>query len=68
MKKIVLVLSLVALASPSHAAPKRNDQAEGLQKKCHEIMAKQEVEGEGRSHIGQLQMQRFSSCMRGEPY
>jgi hypothetical protein len=76
MKKIVLVLSLIVLAGPAYAAPNRHDQAGAqagaqagtLEKKCHEIMANQQVEGEGRSHMAQLQMQRFSNCMMGEPY
>jgi hypothetical protein len=72
MKKIVLVLSLIVLAGPASAAPNRHDQAGAqagtLEKKCHEIMANQQVEGEGRSHMAQLQMQRFSNCMMGEPY
>jgi hypothetical protein len=68
MKKIVLVFSLMVLAGPCYAAPNRHDQAGTLEKKCHEIMANQQVEGEGRSHMAQLQMQRFSNCMMGEPY
>ena len=63
MKKILLALSLIALAAPSHAAQKTS-----VEKKCHEMVGNEEREGEGgRSHIGQLQVQRFSDCMMGAP-
>jgi hypothetical protein len=71
MRMIVLVLSLVALAAPSHAAPRSKtkvDDAASLEKRCHEMVGKEQSEGEGRSHIGQLQVQRFSDCMMGAPH
>jgi hypothetical protein len=38
-------------------------------KKCHELVGREDREGEGgRSHVGQLQVQRFSDCMMGLPY
>jgi hypothetical protein len=62
MRMILLVLSLIALATPSYAAPK------SLEKKCHELVGNEDREGEGgRSHVGQLQVQRFSDCMMGAP-
>jgi hypothetical protein len=61
MRMILLVFSLVALAVPAYAAQKPS-----LEKKCHELVDR---EGEGgRSHVGQLQVQRFSDCMMGLPY
>jgi len=68
MRTIVLVLSLVALAVPCHAAPKSKtkvDDAASMERKCHEMVGKEQTESEGRSHIGQLQVQRFSDCMMG---
>ena len=38
-----------------------------LEQKCHELVGKEEREGEGRGHIGHLQVQRFSDCMMGMP-
>jgi hypothetical protein len=68
MRTIVLVLSLIAFATPTHAAPKgkaRADDNASLEKRCHDQMGKEQYEGEGRGHIGQLQTQRFSDCMMG---
>jgi hypothetical protein len=68
MRTIVLALSLIALAAPSLAAPrarsKVNDAA-SMEKRCHELVGKEQYDGEGRSHVGQLQAQRFSDCMTG---
>jgi len=69
MKTIVLVLSLIALAAPAQAALKtqsRHD-SQSLEQKCREMVGKEQYEGEGRSHIGQMQAQRFSDCMIGMP-
>jgi hypothetical protein len=68
MRTIVLALSLIALAAPSHAAPRsksRVDDAASTEKRCHELVGKEQYDGEGRSHVGQLQAQRFSDCMLG---
>jgi hypothetical protein len=71
----VLALCLIALAAPSQAAPPRTrDSAtplelfNSLQQRCHEIVGKEEREGEGRGRTGQLQVQRFSECMMGRPH
>ena len=69
MKTIVLVLSLIALAAPAQAAPKthtKHDDA-SLGQKCRQMVGKEMTEGEGRSHMGQMQAQRFSDCMMGMP-
>ena len=64
MRKILLMLSLIALATPSFAAAPKS-----LEKKCHELVGHEDREGEGgRSHVGQLQVQRFSDCMMGMPH
>jgi hypothetical protein len=71
IRTIVLVLSLIALATPSHAAQRTkagSDDAASMEKRCHEMIGKEQSEGEGRSHIGQLQAQRFSDCMMGAPH
>ena len=65
MKTIVLVLSLIALATPSLAAPKTNSGTAALEQKCRELVGKEQYEGEGRGHIGAFQAQRFSDCMMG---
>ena len=67
---IVLVFSLIALATPSQAAQKTQarDNGASLEQKCHELVGKEEREGEGRGHIGQFQVQRFSDCMMGMPH
>jgi hypothetical protein len=63
MRIIALVFSLVVLAGPSYAAQKT-----WLEKKCQELVGNEDREGEGgRSHVGQLQVQRFSDCMMGVP-
>ena len=68
-RTIVLVFSLIALAAPSQAAQntKARDNGASLEQKCHELVGKEEREGEGRGHIGHLQVQRFSDCMMGMP-
>jgi hypothetical protein len=69
MRMIVLLVSLFALAAPAHAAqpthPKHENQS--LEQKCRAMVGKETVEGEGRSHMGQMQSQRFSDCMMGMP-
>ena len=68
-KTIVLALSVIALAAPSQAAPRSNgrDNGTSLERRCQEMVGKEEREGEGRGHIGQFQVQRFSDCMMGRP-
>ena len=66
MKTIVLVLSLIGLAAPSQAAPKQDDA--WLAKKCRQIVGEEVPEAtDGRSHEGQLNVQRFSDCLMGMP-
>jgi hypothetical protein len=63
MRMIFLVFSLIALTAPSYAAQKTS-----MEKKCHEMVGKEVREGTGEnSHVGQLQVQRFSDCMMGAP-
>jgi hypothetical protein len=63
MKTTLLMFALIALATPSLAA-----QSTSLEKKCHEMVGKEVREGTGEnSRVGQLQVQRFSDCMRGVP-
>jgi hypothetical protein len=68
MRTIVLVFSLIALAAPSHAAPRTKSKVENAastEKRCDEMVGKEQYDGEGRSQIGQFQVQRFSDCMMG---
>jgi hypothetical protein len=63
MKTIVVALSLVVLATSSYAA-----QRPSLGKVCRELVGKEEPEAtDGKSHIGQLNVQRFSDCLMGMP-
>jgi hypothetical protein len=63
MRTIALFFALIVLAAPVHAA-----QRTSLEKKCQELIGNEEREGEGgRSHVGQMQVQRFSDCMMGVP-
>ena len=63
MRMILLAISLIVVAAPSYAAQKLS-----LEKRCQDLVGKEDREGEGgRSHIGQLQVQRFSDCMMGAP-
>ena len=63
MKTLLLTFALIAVAAPSHAA-----QNTSHEKKCHEMVGKEVREGTGEnSRVGQLQVQRFSECMRGVP-
>jgi hypothetical protein len=63
MRTILLTVALIAFAAPSHAAQKTSKE-----KECREMVGKEQREGEGgNSHVGQLQVQRFSDCMMGTP-
>jgi hypothetical protein len=64
MRTIVVVLSLMALAIPSFAAQSKPS----LEKLCRELVGREEPEAtDGKSHMGQLNVQRFSDCMMGLP-
>ena len=69
MRTIVLVLSLIALAAPAQAAQKTHARRENqsLGQKCRAMVGQETVEGEGRSHKGQMQAQRLSDCRMGLP-
>ena len=63
MKTILLVLSLIALTTASFAA-----QRPSLEKMCRDLAGREEPEAtDGKSHMGQLNVQRFSDCMTGVP-
>jgi hypothetical protein len=52
MRTIVLVFSLIALAAPSHAAPRTKSKVENAastEKRCHEMVGQEQYDGEGRS-------------------
>ena len=69
MRTIVLLFSLIALAAPSHAAPKAKAKEDGgsVEQKCREMVGKEVGEGEVRSGINRHQVQRWSECMMGMP-
>jgi hypothetical protein len=63
MRTIVVMLSFIGLATSSYAA-----QRPSLEKMCRELAGKEEPEAtDGKSHMGQLNVQRFSDCMLGMP-
>jgi hypothetical protein len=68
-RTIVLVLALITLTAPAQAAQKTHSRHENqsLEQKCRAMVGKEQTEGEGRSHMGQMQAQRFSDCMMGTP-
>ena len=70
MRTIVLLLSLMAFAAPSQAAQKSkaNGDNEATVKHCREVAGKEVGEGEMRSGINRLIVQRWSDCMLGIPY
>jgi hypothetical protein len=69
MRMIVLVFTLIALAAPSHAAPrtKAADDGASQEKMCRDMVGKEQPEGEGRGGVGRLQAQRHGECMMGTP-
>jgi hypothetical protein len=63
MRTILLVLSLITLATPFGAQSKPS-----LEKQCRQLAGKEVPEAtDGRSHEGQMNVQRFSDCMMGLP-
>ena len=65
MRTILLVLSLITLATPSFAAQTRPS----IEKMCRELVGREEPEAtDGKSHMGQLNVQRFSDCLMGRPH
>jgi Ni/Co efflux regulator RcnB len=70
MKMTVLVLALVAMVATSHAAQRTNGiQDDALTKKCRQTVGNEEPEAtDGKSHMGQLNVQRFSNCLMGTPH
>jgi Ni/Co efflux regulator RcnB len=70
MKTMVLALALVAMAAASHAAQRTNGiQDDTLAKKCRQAVGNEEPEAtDGKSHMGQLNVQRYSNCMMGAPH
>jgi hypothetical protein len=71
LRTTILVLCLITLTAPSQAAqktkPKVQEEAASRAQMCRAIVGKEEPEGtDGKSHIGQLQVQRFSDCLMGQ--
>jgi hypothetical protein len=71
MRMIALLLFLAAFSAPCHAAQKLNARphdAASLAQRCRALVGKEEPEAtDGKSHLGQLNVQRFSNCMMGMP-
>jgi hypothetical protein len=64
MRTILTVISLVTLVTPTFAAQSRPS----LEKMCRQLVGREEPEAtDGKSHMGQLNVQRFSDCMMGLP-
>jgi hypothetical protein len=62
MRTILLVFYLLALTNASHAA--QWDDPERA-KHCRTMVGPEALESEGRSHMGQMNVQRFGDCMMG---
>ena len=63
MRMILLTISLIVVAAPSYAA-----QRQSLEQNCRALVGREEPEAtDGKSHMGQLNVQRFSDCMMGAP-
>jgi hypothetical protein len=62
---VLLVFSFIALATLSQAAPRTNGSDNGatMEQRCRQMVGSEVPEAEGRSHIGQFQVQRFGECM-----
>jgi hypothetical protein len=61
MRMILLTISLIVVTAPSYAA-----QRQSLEQNCRVLVGKEEPEGtDGKSHMGQLNVQRFSDCLLG---
>ena len=68
MRMIALVLCVLAFAAPSHAAQTRPTAPDvaSIAKQCRAMVGREVPEAtDGRSHEGQLNVQRFSDCMMG---
>jgi hypothetical protein len=64
MRTIMVAISLVTLTTTCCAAQARPS----IEKMCRELVGKEEPEAtDGKSHMGQLNVQRFSDCMMGMP-
>ncbi|MGZ3307904.1 MAG: hypothetical protein ACXU8R_05205 [Xanthobacteraceae bacterium] len=63
------MLSLIVLGAPSHAAQTTKAIKDAsIAKKCRQMVGKEEPEAtDRRSHVGQLNVQRFSECLMGAP-
>ena len=70
MRMIALVLCVLGFAAPSHAAQKTRAAAQdvaSMEKKCRAMVGREVPEAtDGRSHEGQLNVQRFSMCLMGK--
>jgi hypothetical protein len=61
MRTILLTISLIVVAAPSYAA-----QRQSLEQNCRVLVGREEPEAtDGKSHMGQLNVQRFSDCLMG---
>jgi hypothetical protein len=61
MRMILLTISLIVVAAPSYAA-----QRQSPEQNCRALVGREEPEGtDGKSHMGQLNVQRFSDCLMG---
>ena len=67
MRMVALAFSLVAMTCPADAAKQNGKHDQSLESKCRAMVGKEPAEGEGRSHMGQMNMHRFSECMMGMP-
>jgi hypothetical protein len=69
MRTIIVVLCLIAVAVPCNAAQnvkRKSPASSSLAQICRVKVGPEEPEAtDGRSHVGQLNVQRFSDCLMG---
>ena len=69
MRIITLVFLIIAFALPCYAAqkqPQKQPDLTSLAQKCRQLVGREVPEAtDGRSHEGQLNVQRFSDCLMG---
>jgi hypothetical protein len=67
MRTIIVVLCLIAVAVPCNAAQNvKRPASSSLAQICRAKVGPEEPEAtDGRSHVGQLNVQRFSDCLMG---
>lgn len=67
LTKALTVLACIGLLAipAANAAPPKAPDAASVERSCRILAGRESVEGEGRSHEGQLNVERYSNCLLG---